>query len=345
MTKYNTNRVLHEKEKRTYTKGSKLDDDIINLIKDHIRKGNSQSYIAKILMLNRKTVAKYEKEGIEVNKRGRPKENENEEVINTILTNIDDDNTLIMRELQEIVFNEHQLWIDTSAIRKILVSKGYTRKRCSVLNNKRSEQYVIDKRRLFQNWVINQDISRMVFVDEVHLNVKDSNRKYGYSLKGNKAINKNNAISNSSHTLISAIDYNGKGYYSLANHSNRTATNSSSFFEYMNNLIFTLPLNSLIILDNARIHTTDELKTLYRNAKILKNIEIAFLPPYSPSFNPIELMFNSLKAKLRNYNKICNKMNHHEFGTFVLKVVSEFQTLEIRKYFECAEKKWKTEEP
>jgi transposase len=57
--------------------------------------------------------------------------------------------------------------------------------------------------------------------------------------------------------------------------------------------------NSVLILDNARIH---------HNAEWIELVEglggrVEFLPPYSPDFNPIELAFCQIKMWLkRHYN-------------------------------------------
>jgi len=53
--------------------------------------------------------------------------------------------------------------------------------------------------------------------------------------------------------------------------------------------------NSLIIMDNARIH---------QDPRILEMIEqrgcrLLYLPPYSPDYNPIELAFSKIKSHVR----------------------------------------------
>ena len=48
-------------------------------------------------------------------------------------------------------------------------------------------------------------------------------------------------------------------------------------------------------MDNARIHGRDDLKIMCDEA----NVELAFLPPYSPDYNPIEISFAILKASVR----------------------------------------------
>ena len=49
----------------------------------------------------------------------------------------------------------------------------------------------------------------------------------------------------------------------------------------------------VLILDNARIHKTEEVK----ETLIGSSFKVLFLPPYTPQFNPIELAFNCIKRR------------------------------------------------
>ena len=54
--------------------------------------------------------------------------------------------------------------------------------------------------------------------------------------------------------------------------------------------------NSIIIMDNARIHHDNEF------IEFLEGLEcrVVFLPPYSPDFNPIETAFSTIKSWIRH---------------------------------------------
>jgi transposase len=56
--------------------------------------------------------------------------------------------------------------------------------------------------------------------------------------------------------------------------------------------------NSVIIMDNCRIHHDADLITLLRRDY---GIVVEFLPSYSPDYNPIEEAFACVKAWLRRY--------------------------------------------
>ena len=57
---------------------------------------------------------------------------------------------------------------------------------------------------------------------------------------------------------------------------------------------------SVLVLDNARIHHSEELREMCEEAGVL----LEFLPPYSPDLNPIETSFALLKAYLRRHTEL-----------------------------------------
>jgi transposase len=51
------------------------------------------------------------------------------------------------------------------------------------------------------------------------------------------------------------------------------------------------PPRSVLVMDNARIHCSEELQEMCNEAGVL----LVYLPPYSPDYNPIEQSFNQIK--------------------------------------------------
>ena len=67
--------------------------------------------------------------------------------------------------------------------------------------------------------------------------------------------------------------------------------------------------NSIVILDNATIHHSEEIVRLIES----KGAKIIYLPPYSPDLNPIELMFGVYKSALKRF--VNEKLSvAHTFG-------------------------------
>lgn len=60
-----------------------------------------------------------------------------------------------------------------------------------------------------------------------------------------------------------------------------------------------LPAGSIVLLDNARIHDAASIRDDLTGLLALANVQLAFLPAYSPELNPCELVFAWVKEKLR----------------------------------------------
>ena len=57
--------------------------------------------------------------------------------------------------------------------------------------------------------------------------------------------------------------------------------------------------NSVIIMDNARIHHNSELINIVQEL----GGKVEFLPPYSPDLNPIERSFSVIKAWIKRHRR------------------------------------------
>jgi transposase len=66
-------------------------------------------------------------------------------------------------------------------------------------------------------------------------------------------------------------------------------------FWFQNCLLHEYPSNSVIVMDNAAFHRKKRLISLTESSKN----KIAFLPPYSQEYNPIENFLAWLKHKLK----------------------------------------------
>ena len=110
------------------------------------------------------------------------------------------------------------------------------------------------------------------------------------------------AIRNYQHKLVEPMIYQG-------------TAGSNTVYGYFENLLPNLKQGSIIILDNASYHKSEQLLKLFHSHKI----SILFLPPYSPDLNPIEPMWGTIKQHLRNYynhslslfDNLYNAINHY----------------------------------
>lgn len=71
--------------------------------------------------------------------------------------------------------------------------------------------------------------------------------------------------------------------------------NAVDFNLFLQNHAHRLPANSVIILDNAKIHHAQAVQPMYTMLERAYGLSILFLPPYSPFMNAIEYAFAKLK--------------------------------------------------
>ena len=84
----------------------------------------------------------------------------------------------------------------------------------------------------------------------------------------------------------------------------------------------------IFMQDGAKCHTS-KISMDFLNSH---SIETLFWPPQSPDLNPIELIWNTLKIKLRSDYPF--PKNQHELQENVFKAYSEFDHSDAKKYIE-----------
>ncbi len=72
--------------------------------------------------------------------------------------------------------------------------------------------------------------------------------------------------------------------------------NAAAFLAYVEQaLVPTLRPGDVVVMDNLPAHKPPAIRAAIEAA----GATLRFLPPYSPDFNPIEMAFSKLKARLR----------------------------------------------
>lgn len=157
-----------------------------------------------------------------------------------------------------------------------------------------------DKHAEFLCQVMNIPASMFVFVDETGSNQRDFYRENGYRLRSQAPVSiKFHAGNGKRISAIAAMSTNGiEDFYLVEGPVNREV-----FCEYLRNSLLPVLLpfngindNSIVVIDNASIHHTEEVCQLIYNSGAL----LWFLPPYSPDLNPIEEPFHQVKMFLRD---------------------------------------------
>ena len=138
-----------------------------------------------------------------------------------------------------------------------------------------------------------------VWVDETGSDNRNTVRKFGYPIKGQTPQCHRFLVRGKRISVIAAISTGG---LVAAEYFHGTVI-SDTFYDFargslipqMNSFDGSSP-NSIIIMDNCKIHHVADVIELFRSVGIL----VLFLPPYSPDFNPIEETFSYVKYYLKN---------------------------------------------
>ncbi|CAG8736501.1 2049_t:CDS:2, partial [Racocetra fulgida] len=125
--------------------------------------------------------------------------------------------------------------------------------------------------------------NQLIFLDEASKDERSLSRKYRYSFRNTRAVQKTVFIRGKRFILLPALSLDGIIAVDIIE---GTCT-KERFKQFIINQVPYSHANSVLVLDNARIH---------HNSELIKYIEafgykIEYLPPYSPDMNPIETAF------------------------------------------------------
>ena len=131
------------------------------------------------------------------------------------------------------------------------------------------------------------DKNKLVFLDESGVNT-DFTLIYGRSLGGTRCVDNIPLNTPKNTTILSSIRLNGETAYI-------TYQGGTTCEKFKNVLAPTLREDDIVVMDNMRTHHSKAVKKVIEELKI----NVIFLPPYSPDFNPIEKMWSKIKSVLR----------------------------------------------
>jgi transposase len=128
--------------------------------------------------------------------------------------------------------------------------------------------------------------------DETGINNEAYNAK-GFAPKGKTPVVEINA-KKSSINMISAITNQGKVRFMLY----RETMTSKVLLKFLSRLIKDVERKVFLILDNHRVHHSNAVAKWLEHHK--EQIEVFFLPPYAPEYNPDEYLNSDLKRNIRS---------------------------------------------
>ena len=164
---------------------------------------------------------------------------------------------------------------------------------------------VRDKRKNRTENISDYDKEKLVFLDESGVNT-NMTRIYGRALGGARSVDKAPLNTPLNTTILSSIRINGETSYTTYS----GGTTKDKFVEYLKNILIpALYDGDIIVMDNMRSHHVKEVSEIINNSE--KHLTLLYLPPYSPDFNPIEMMWSKIKSvlrmiKIRNFSMLQN---------------------------------------
>jgi len=131
----------------------------------------------------------------------------------------------------------------------------------------------------------------LAFLDESGVNTRMM-RSHARAPRGQRAIDHQPKARGPNYTVIGALTMAGI----IASHLLDGSMRKPEFLRYLEYELFPkLKKGAVIVMDNLSIHHCDEVKALAK----AHGFTLVFVPPYSPTFNPIEEAWSKLKAFLR----------------------------------------------
>ena len=155
-----------------------------------------------------------------------------------------------------------------------------------------------------EEWAARQPLlkpSKLVFLDESGINI-DFTRLYGRGKGGDRVWDNVPLNTPKKITLLSSVRLDGE---MVCNYFSGVLT-GEIFLNYVEqSLVPHLKKGDIVIMDNLRAHKVDGVQQAIEQA----GAHVLYLPPYSPDFNPIEMLWSKLKSvlralKIRNINTL-----------------------------------------
>lgn len=135
------------------------------------------------------------------------------------------------------------------------------------------------------------DAKHLVFLDETGLNTKMA-RLYGWASRSQRCVDYVPYGHWQSSTFIAALRYDKITAPMLFD----GPMNGDTFVQYIKKVLApTLNENDIVICDNLPAHKVKGVAESIEQ----QGAKLKYLPPYSPDFNPIEMVFSKFKAHIR----------------------------------------------
>ena len=197
-------------------------------------------------------------------------------------------------EIQQQILWMYGLDISPASICIFLKKSNFSRKKMQLVALQQDKEL----RAVFATDVSIYPSHLLIFIDETGCDRRDALRKYGYGLRGHPVKCQKLLVRGERVSVIAAMTIRGVLDLQVV----RESVTGDIFVEFIekrllpNLMTFNgVDPNSVVILDNCSVHHVSGVESCIEDVGAL----VHYLPPYSPDYNPIEMLFGKVKSAIR----------------------------------------------
>ena len=236
--------------------------------------------------------------------------------------------------LDEMVYflsDEFDIQVSLPTVWRVLQRSGWSRK---VQRRIAAQREVLLRNHWLLSVLPKYRAEQLVFLDESAACERTADRKYGWAPLGETPGVISVLKRSKRWSILPALTVDGYLDWTIV----QGSITKASYIQFIRDRV--LPhcsptasglARSVLVMDNASIHKSPDLIDACRAA----GVDIEYLPPYSPDFNPIETSFALLKAHLRRHTEDAQHAAiSGQFGEFLNTAISAmFSSYDARKLY------------
>ena len=164
------------------------------------------------------------------------------------------------------------------------------------------------------------DVRNLVFIDETGFRT-NMVRLYGRASRGKRLVAHAPYGHWKTTTFVAALRHDQLNAPMVVD----GAMNGRVFLQYVRQVLApTLAPGDIVVMDNLSSHKAAGVRQAIEKVQA----KVVYLPPYSPDFNPIEMVYSKLKRLVRS----AGKRNVEELWSYLGQTLDRFPSAECRRY-------------
>jgi len=181
----------------------------------------------------------------------------------------------------------------------------------------------------FLRWIAFANPAEVHFLDEAHFMSRDLWVRRGVAERGKRCIYVHNVPMDYSFSITIMTTYGAGNEPPLQLDLREESNTAEDFLQFIRYLCETgkLPQGHVLVLDNASVHTSDDIQEALDELEEEYGVTFYYLPPYSPELNPSELVFAKIKNTLRS------RTSDLQLWEAVIRATATFPSSSVDKFY------------